>query len=518
MSAAASLRRAALALTLSAVVACGTTVPQQATLGGTGQPGAGAAPGEAGDGLTLPEDGLAPEAAVGEPDGGGASGGGDSGPGAEVPVPDGSSAGPSGGTTAGAADAPDAQGAAPAPGAADTRPLRVGLLYVNNDAAASAGVDNGNSFGPRRALEALVKATNAEGGLAGRQLQPTYAEIRSSSSSYAADLQAACSRFVEDAKTPLVLSFLGLTSDQFNACLGSAGVAHVNGSYGLGDITSLRAHATTVSIEALSVDRRSKAALERLAAAGFLTRASRIGVVVEDCPFNTRGYERTFLPTAKRLGLNVVDTQSVRCFGGLNDLGGQASDAQSAVLRFASQGVDRVMFVSSLEANVLLVFTNAAESQGYRPGYGLTSLALANVLKDNVPTAQLVNAKGVGWLPVLDDTAPTLTPTAAAQACVKKVRAQGVVPTSRADHFTVFSQCDAFGLAEAALERSRGATSPAAWSAALDAVGTSLLGAATLEGRTDFRDGRREGPAVGRVFGWDRGCSCFRYAGGTFPV
>jgi hypothetical protein len=38
------------------------------------------------------------------------------------------------------------------------------------------------------------------------------------------------------------------------------------------------------------------------------------------------------------------------------------------VLDFNSQQVDRVVFVSAVEGNVMLVFATAAESQGYRPG------------------------------------------------------------------------------------------------------------------------------------------------------
>lgn len=496
-------------LALLSSVACGSTVPQQSTLSGPGAPvleddiSDGPHDAGAGEGLEVPGAATEPGAAgaPGPTDRAGSSSGAADRPApGEVPPPP-------------AGSAPEV--AAPA---ADRGPLRVGLLYVNNDAAAGAGVDNGNSFGQRRALEAQVKAVNARGGLGGRKVEPTYFELRSTSSSYAAELQAACSRFVDDAKVVVVMSYLGLTDDQFASCLGRAGVAHVNGSYGLGDTTSIASQPTTVSTQALSVDRRSKAALERLTEAGYLERSSRIGLLVEGCPYNERGVERTFLPTARRLGLDVVERQRTRCFGGLNDLGGLASDSQNAVLRFAAAGVDRVMIVSSVESNVLLVFTNAAESQGYRPGYALTSLALVNVLKDNIPAGQLRGAKGVGWIPSLDDTAPTLTPTPQARRCVADVRAQGVAPVSRADHFTVLAQCDTFVLTDLVLARSDGSAAPARFSAGLDAVGRALPGAVTLEGRTDFSGGRRDGPAAGRVFAWDDACSCFRYTGRTFPL
>lgn len=500
------------ALALAAVAACGSTV-QPSTLSGPGAP----APG--GDGI--PDDGAGTGLQLPGPQEGPSAGGAAdpaTGPGAPASVDPGA---PAPDSAAGAPPAPDsaaAPGAQPPPQSADRSPLRLGLLYVNNDAASSVGVDNDNSFGPRRVLEAYVAATNARGGLAGRRIQPTYAEIESSSSNYASDLQAACARFVQDAKVGLVMSFLGLTDDQFSACLAKAGLVHVNGSYGLGDSASVAAYPQTVSPQALSADRRSKALLERLTASGHLTRSSRIGVVVEGCPYNQRAYERTLLPTARRLGLDVVETHTTRCFGGINDLSGIGSDAQNAVLRFRAEDVDRVLFVSSVEANVLFMFATAAESQGYRPGYALTSLALANVLKDQIPNPQqqLAQARGVGWLPTMDDNG-SLTPTPQAQACVQTVQSKGIAPTSRVDHAIVLAQCDAFALAERVLTASGGATSPRQWGAALSSVGTGLRTAAVLDGRTDFRGGRLEGPAQGRIFAWDSGCSCFRYATGTFP-
>ena len=500
------VRLAACALAAAAVAGCGTTVQPDAlpAVGGTA----------AGDGLTAePPTSTGVPPAGGVPDAGtaaGPSGGGEPVAPGQPPVDD-----------APQAAAPDADpdaggGAAPAvPGAgADRSPLRIGIVTTNNDAASSVGVVNGHTFTPRRAAEALVAATNAKGGLAGRRLVPTYAEIRSSSSNYPGDLQAICAQLVEDAKVALVLSFLGLADEQFASCLAKARLPHVNAAYGLGDVESQRSQPTTVSTEALTVDRRTAAQLTRLTAARHLTRSSRIGVLVEGCPFNVRSVSRTLRPTARRLGLQLVRVVETRCFEGVDDLSGLASDAQAAVLPFVQDRVAKVLVVSSAEANVLLFFMTAAESQGYRPGYALTSLALANVLQQNVPERQLAGVKALGWLPVMDDSGPP-TPTAATRACIDTLRSRGLTPASPVDRFTGFQICDALGLTGRVLEQTRGATGARAFSAGLDRVGTSFTGAAMLEGRTDFRSGRRDGPAVARVFGWVSSCSCFRYSGSS---
>jgi hypothetical protein len=495
-------------LALAAVTGCGSTVQQQTLQ-------TGAAP----LGAQSPGTGLEPPQGLGD----GAPAGEAAGPAAplDVDAPAGVPVEPGTPGTGPGAGAPE-PGAPPVAGtdgavSRDSSPIKLGLLYVNNDAAAGAGVDNGTTFGPRKVLEALVQATNARGGLAGRRVVPTYVEIKSSSSSFASELQAACSSFAEDAKVSVVMSYLGLAEEQFSACLARSGIVHVNGSYGLGDSTSIAAQPITVSPNALGADRRLKALLERMKAVGHLTGSSRIGVLVEGCPYNERATQRTLLPTAKQLGLNVVRVRATRCFGGINDLSGLASDSQGAVLDFNAQQVDRVVFVSAVEGNLMLVFATAAESQAYRPGYALSTLAIPNVIKDNVPQAQLTGAKGMGWLPALDDDGD-LTPTPAADACIARLKSQGLSPATRSDHWFAFSPCDTFALADRVLEQTGGSAAADRWNQGLNAVGSTFVGAAMVEGRSEFRAGRREGPARARTFAWTPSCSCFRYVGGSYPV
>jgi hypothetical protein len=48
------------------------------------------------------------------------------------------------------------------------------------------------------------------------------------------------------------------------------------------------------------------------------------------------------VPTAKRLGLNVVHTYTTQFVAGIDDLGPLTSDSASAELQFFSRDVDRV--------------------------------------------------------------------------------------------------------------------------------------------------------------------------------
>lgn len=401
----------------------------------------------------------------------------------------------------------------------DTRPVKVGIIYVNNDqGAASAGIDNGNTFTPRRVFEGMVKAYNARGGLGGRKAEPTYVELRSSSTSLSADLEAACSRFVQDVKVAVVLSTIGLYSESFSACLTRGGIPQVAGDYALGDEESMKRAPTLYAPSTLTTDGRMRLLLEQMVAAKRLGPDDRLGVVVEGCSFDLRTYDRTVAPTAKRLGLTIASRADGRCFQSIGDLGGLTSDMQAAVLRFQSDRVNKVLFVSgSVEGNFMLFFATAAESQGYRPGYALTSAAVPAVQEANTPKPQLANAAGLGWIPSIDTTrAPPLLP--ASKRCLADLReGAGVAPNGPADRYYAFSVCSSVALYDAALKATLGAADKEAIGAAVAQFGTSFLGAAVVSERTDFRNGRRTGPAQGRVFAWGS-CGCFEYVGANFPL
>jgi hypothetical protein len=404
-------------------------------------------------------------------------------------------------------------------GAADRRPISVGILYTNNDAAPSAGIDNGNTFTSRTAFEAFVAAYNQRGGVAGRKIEPVYFELRSSSVTLQADLQAACSSFTEDNHVAVVLSAVGLFSELVARCLAQARVPQIAGDYALGDVTSLAQAPSFYTPDTMTLDERMRALLERATAAHRLTPADKIGVVVEGCPYNTRAYDRTVVPTAKRLGLTLTQRVDARCFEGFNDFGGQASDMASAVLRLNSVGVTKVVFVSgSFEGNLMLLFATAAESQGFHPGYALTSAAAPAVQEANTPKTQLANAFGLGWLPSVDTARPQPV-LPAAERCIRDLKAgAGVAPASPVDRFTAFSICDTFALVDAVLRVTLGATDPRTVAAAVAGLGTGFAASAAHGESTDFRNARRAGPAQGRLFAWSTACGCFDYTGGPFTL
>lgn len=477
-------------LLAAAVTGCGSTVTT--------------APGAVGPGVAAPVDnGLGPPAPAptGLPSAATVTGAPNGPGGAATTVTSGGTSSGTSGTSTGTA--------------ANRDPIKIGIIYVNNDqGASSAGINNGNTFTPRRAYEALVAAYNARGGIAGRHINPVYVELKSSSTSLKTDIEAGCNTFTQDEHVAAVLGGTGIYSEDLSDCLAKARTPQISGDYGLGDNDSLRRAPYLIPAVTLTVDDRVRLMLERLTTAGRLTAKDKLGIVVEGCPFDQRAYTRTVQPTAKRLGLTIAQKVEARCFEDIRDLGGQASDMQSAVLKFETNGVNKVLFVSgSVEGNLLLYFATAAESQSYHPGYALTSAAAAAVQEANTPKAQLANAVGLGWMPSLDSSrVPPLLP--AGRRCLQDLqKGAGVTPRSPADRVYAFAACDTLGLYDATLRATRGNVDVSAVLAAVSALRTGFAAATTDGERTDFSSGRRTGPAQGRVFAWSTACTCFDYTG-----
>jgi hypothetical protein len=75
------------------------------------------------------------------------------------------------------------------------------------------------------------------------------------------------------------------------------------------------------------------------------------------------------------------------------------STLEAGVLRFRSEGVTHVLSTDQF----LFVFATKAESQNYRPRYGITTANAPYVLlQTTAPQRQLVGSIGVGAIPGLD--------------------------------------------------------------------------------------------------------------------
>lgn len=506
-------RAVAAALAAALLSACGSTVPTSVA----GAAGAGTAA----DGITplAAADGSSPE--LGVPGTDPAADVDDTG--APLTVLPGGAAGPAGANVPGApqqqpgaAPLPAGQ-AAPAPGTRNTSPLKVGITYIDNSGSSAAlGVDSNENTNGRNTARAMVAAINKAGGLAGRKLVPVEYAWNSQSTNYSQDASVACEKFSKDEPVQVVLDGAFGTTGGFGACLQKASILQITRGPE-GDSKESRSRPLHVNPTGMTDDRAYGAAVSGLADSGYLSSKNQLGIVLEDCPSIRRAYAGSVRPLIAKLGLKEPLVRTIECVTSFSSAGPASSAISGAVLAFRQGGVDRVMFVSDYESVALLLFSNNASSQGYRPGYALTSNGQA-ALRPNLPKDQWAGLHGVGSSPSIDveqDATPT---TATEKRCLQLAKSGGVVVGNRLDTAFVYGSCALFLLLETSLQRTGGDSRPAALMAAVDSLGTAFTAPGVVTGRTRITSEQHDGVDAVREFGYVDSCTCMRYLARARPA
>lgn len=411
------------------------------------------------------------------------------------------------------------EGSVPLQPGRNVSPIKVGVLYTVNDAAESAGIDNGDTIAPSEIMRAFVKSYNAAGGFAGRKIEPIYRNLNSASNNYESDLQEICAAFTQDTRVDVVLNGVGYYSESLLSCLAKASVPVFSGDYVAPDRQDAKRFPLMINPVMFVGDDRVAAVVQHLAASKLLQPSSRIGVIIEDCPIDQRVFANGLKPAITAAGLKITWTFDVACFESIQDYAQQTSQMSSAVLQFRQRGVDRVMFVSQgAEANLAFAFSTVAESQGWHPTYALSSVAAPVALALNMSRAQLENVHGVGWLPLVDSADPEQTaPTPTGTRCVDRMEREGVTPSSNTDRLFIYVACDTFTLYDAVLRTSAGDARADAVLAALKQIGSRYVAAMTIGGKVSVAGGRHHA-SIGRRFAWVKARARFEYTSGSFEL
>ena len=500
------LLAAVAALTVSA---CGTTVPlAQRT----------ATPGQGLGGQSNAAEGSSESTGTGSAPGGvgtsdlGVGAGGSGGPATSSKTAVGAPGGATG--TSGSSNLPSAGGPGP------RSPLKVGVIDLasTNDSQAAIGIDSGGAGSGAEQAKALVRYLNAHGGLNGRRIQVVEFTINVADSSYESDFAAACAKFTQDNHVDAVVETLGdYFSDNFQTCLERNQIPSIQ-AYGAGsvDVEDYRKFPSMFTVGSISANRKVALLLKTFTADGYLTPKNKVGVIVEDCAYNTRAYDATFAPLAKAYGL-AVTRYDVNCLTGKDGLGNFESQVGAAELRFRSAGVDRVTFVTSFEDLALLSFTQVADTQGYKPSYALTTSAQTGPFGSTWAASQLPMMRGVGWQPDGDLTEPTMA-SSATRRCRAAFKAEGVRADGQGDYSSMDLTCAAFFLLETGLVKSGGQSGPRVLVQALESLGRSVVSPIDLTGATLLAPGRHDEPTAFAVFAYQTACSCFRYVTRPAPI
>ena len=490
-----TIRRLLAALAATALLAaCGSTVPQaqrQVAGGGAGL--------DAGDALATADGGTAGVDGVVDGAGGAAAGG------ATANAARGGAAASSSGGAAGAA--------------AVKGPIQIGMVRTGVSNAAAFGVSLGNTVSETDVYNALIAAMNDQGGLAGRRIQAVFADTDTASSNWDADFEAACAKFTQDNKVVAVLGYVFDHAENFEGCLASKGIPHLSTTFNVPDAEVLQKYPLLVPLSTPRIERRSMLKIDGGLQTGVLSKASKIGVVTDSCSGTQRAWTKVAQPYLKSKGLTVVSEAQVGCPRGSSEAAGEAGRAGNMVLQFRSAGVDTIMLFTVSEGPGVLIIGNAAEAQGWRPKYIVSSLVNGAVLAGQIPAGQAANVHGFGWLPS-QDVPPSLWPKQPppAERCVKLLASKGIKLQAAADYQFAFNGCEALFAYESALKATGGRTDGPLVVAAIEALGSGYTGVMNLEGRMSFSRTQHDAPSFARYFSFDNGCTCFTYRPTTLTI
>lgn len=486
----------------AALAACGSTVQvasEDYLQSGLDAPTMGQ-PSQGVEASAAPDTQVVPGAGIAGADGPGTSGTTSGGAGQE----DTTSTGPGRGT---------AQHPGNVPGVTATT-VKFGVEYVSTDELAaygdSAGVEAVGSTDMLAAYQAVVTAVNKAGGVAGGRKLVIVGRERSLSEDNAQAAQTTCAAFTEDDRV-LAANLAYSNGSPGVPCLASKGVLSV--AAGWPDAGSQRdferfdgRYITPSTVETITGARTYVDALVRQ---GFLTPNSTVGLLWFDFAPYVEARRSGLLPALERHGITLKSEYQAHFGGSVSDLGSIATQMQNAQLRFRSDGVDRVITLD-YQGTLQYFFMQSAESQEYRPKYGMASWSDAEFLRANSPEAQLAGSTGIGWMPYYDVPVHQHPVDASRRRCLAAMKAYGVPPIkAQGDAILQFRACgEVFFLAE--LLNTAADLSPAGLATTARSLGTqpSYVGFAERYGGDKLW-----GAAGYRDLVHDATCSCFAYRG-----
>lgn len=518
-------RHAVVALVLATVTACGSTVQVRGTVaGGTGggdgagqELGAGTGTGTAASSTTGASPGGS-TGTIGSQPGGSVGMGGHSSTGGAVGA---GTTGTSGGTSGSTSGTSAASPAIPEQGSGWTKStVTIGVMTQQDvqKVAASFGINNVDSGDQAGDVNAIVKELNLKGGLFGRKIALDIYDINSAGNPETQG-QAACSHFTTDVHVIAVYA-MALVGDtpSFRSCMLKARLPVLAGGGQAFDdkvFNELQGYYSLMPFP--SYNRLVGPFLDRLKAQNYYTGWDTTSGAPGVAPVKT-GFLCPDTPIGRRVG-DLVRKASVRIGQPLASetyYSASGGDASAYVLRFKSDGITHVLFCDL----PLFVFAQQAESQHYRPRYGISTFNTPVLfLQGVVANAQLVGSVGVGWAPTLDvdeQHESSVLPDGAA-ACKALAQRGGVSYNSqrRFAQAVLYDSCDILSLFVNAAKAAGGLDGTAIRNG-IGLAGPRLASAVTF--RSGLSASQHANPAATRDISFVDACNCYQYRGPVVPM
>jgi hypothetical protein len=401
----------------------------------------------------------------------------------------------------------------------DAKTVAIGVV-TNQDiqrVASTVGVNTLDSGDQHADAEAMIAELNTHGGLFGRTVHGVYYDVKTSDNRETA-AQAVCTYFTQD--HPVIALIDGAVqndTDSFRACMAKAQTLVLGGgAQPFDDDVFQHLQGWYYQLPYASWSDLTPALVSHLKAAGWFTSWNaatgtagtapvKVGLLALDTPVLRR------ITTALQHELTRAGEPGSETFFYATN-----ADIQAAVLRFRADGVTHVISTDQF----LFTFMENAESQRYRPRYGIsTPNAPSLLLQGTVPAEQLNGALGLGFFPSLDvdgghDPGSAVRGSA---GCRDRLKHHGVTYASDKRFAQAYGYlfCDAFDLLRMGATKA-GGLSPQQMRYGVAAVGSSLQSSFTF--RNALSPSKRNEPGAALPLRWDTGCTCFRYGSGLVTM
>ena len=378
-------------------------------------------------------------------------------------------------------------------------PVRIGVHY-SEDLAAAYGALGASNAEPDvvTLIPAIIDWVNAHGGLAGHPVEAIIHGSDPLDGTFDSQSQAACEEF-DDQGVFAVVSGAVMPSIVLPDCLSKRGIPFVWNYHYLVDEATWKQYRPFLYMPfSINADRLGPVYVNGLAEGGWFEDA-KVGIVRYDNPQHTRFTKTSLRPALDAIGAEVVEEVALSQPGSAAAAGDTATQISAGILRLRSAGATHVLFVPTGGA-VPFIFMTEAENQGFRPRYGMNTLDIPYFVNDQANAAQLHGALAVGWSPASDVYKPDEPSSPRRELCYELT--DGYRAPQRF--------CDAVFFLKDALDRAP-SFDVAGLRASVETMGESFDPVFSL--RTFFGPGRHDGASATRLVAFVDECECFRYTG-----
>ncbi len=413
------------------------------------------------------------------------------------------------GTTAsnGSGDNADADG----PGLTDST-IKIGFVVLDQMAGGS-GFITADQGDPKAQVGAMVDSINADGGIAGRQVEPVFQEFATSTDSVQTE-SALCTAFTEDDAVFAVV-LLGQREPSARQCYKDANTLMLDAS-GLGLPKSvyddLAPYFFAQSTTTLDVYANSEVGV--LDEAGFFDGA-KVGVLIEANDDYRQVYENVLKPALADVGVAEPVTAEIDQTTAAN----AGATVGAAAGKFKAAGVTALLFLG--RGDNVGYFTAIAGPQKYYPKLAIGSFENPGFAQRNpalFPKQAIDGSKGLGISPTDDGLGSSLPfPQPGAETdCVDIYSEAGITFEARDNANRAFLFCDALGFLKAAAAKIPEGDPVNATAVAKAAGGLGDAWQSAISLGTNFEPGVYAPASVGRLLAYVG--PDFEYQGADAPL